>query len=232
MEKTIRRKRIAVIIGMVLFAFISALILYIYRTRIITVILEPQTVRDWVSELGFFARLIFVSLIVLQVIIAIIPGEPFELAAGYAFGAIEGTLLSVFAITLGSIIVFLTVRKYGMKIVKLFFTEEKINSLSFLKTNKKRTIIYFIIFMIPGTPKDLLCYYAGLTDMKLSMWIIMSLIARLPSVITSAMGGDLLGDKNYIKAVVVFGITLILCVLGIFLYYKFTDKNKEGKNGN
>ena len=56
--------------------------------------------------------------------------------------------------------------------------------------------------------------------MKLSMWIIMSLIARLPSVITSAMGGDLLGDKNYIKAVVVFGITLILCVLGIFLYYK------------
>ncbi len=185
---------------------------------------SPELFRAWVDEKGFLGKLAYMGLTVVQIVLAFIPGEPLEIAAGYAFGAVEGTVLCVIASTVGSMIVFFLVRLLGKRIVTVFFSEEKLSSLKILKTSASRDILYFIIFMIPGTPKDLLCYFAGLTDMKWWVWLIICSVGRIPSIITSTIGGDALGDKKYYLAAIVFGVTLLLSGAGLLIYKKITNK--------
>lgn len=173
-------------------------------------------------------QLIFIGLVTLQVIIAWLPGEPLEIAAGYAFGFWQGSLLCMLGLIIGSVLVFVLVRCFGRKLVTLFFPIEKIDALPILKETRRLTLISFIIFMIPGTPKDLLTYCIGLTPMKFSSWLLIAGIARIPPVITSTIGGHTLGEQQYATAIVVFGATILLSIAGILLYRHITKKRKEG----
>ncbi|MBE6933320.1 MAG: TVP38/TMEM64 family protein [Ruminococcaceae bacterium] len=187
---------------------------------------DPELFRAWVDSYGLLGRLAYIGMVVLQVIVALIPGEPFEIAAGYAFGAVEGTILSTLACTLGSVIVFLLVRRYGMRVAGLFFSREKLESVRFLKTNPKREVLFLLIFMIPGTPKDLLCYYAGMTDLRFPVWLLICSFGRLPSIITSTIGGNALGTENYWFAAGVFAAALAISGIGILLYNYICSRNK------
>ena len=149
-------------------------------------------------------------MVFIQVVIAVIPGEPLEIVGGYAFGSIEGTLLCLMAATAGSIVVFLVVRRSGIRLAMLFFPKHQVVSLHFFQKLPKRDFLYLLIFMIPGTPKDLLCYFAGLTDMRFSVWLLICSLGRIPSIVTSTIGGDALGTKNYLYAGIVFGVTLFI----------------------
>lgn len=179
---------------------------------------DPKDFRGWVSQHGFWGKIAFLGMVLLQTVVALIPGEPFEIAAGYVFGALEGTLLCIIANTIGGMLVFWLVRRFGIRFVELFFSKEKLQTVRFLKSNKKRDIIFFIVFMLPGTPKDLLCYFAGLTDINVGTWFFICCIGRIPSVITSTVGGDALGTKNYIFAIIVFAVTLFVSAIGLVLY--------------
>lgn len=185
---------------------------------------EPEAFRAWVNEKGLLGRVLFIGMVAFQVVIAIIPGEPFELAAGYAFGAVEGTVLSVLGILLGSAIIFSFTKRFGMKFVTLFFSEEKINSLSFISDSKKRNILFFLVFLIPGTPKDLLSYAAGLTPMKFGAWMLIAGVARLPSLVTSTVCGGALGDADYVFAAIVFGVTILISGIGLMIYNRLQKK--------
>lgn len=187
---------------------------------------DPELFRAWVDSYGLWSRLAYVGMVVLQVIVALIPGEPFEIAAGYAFGAVEGTILSILACTLGSMIVFFLVRRYGMRLAALFFSKEKLQSVKFLKTNPKREVLFLLIFMIPGTPKDLLCYYAGMTDLRTPVWLLICSFGRLPSIITSTIGGDALGTENYWFAAGVFAVAMAISGVGILLYNYICNRHK------
>ncbi len=185
---------------------------------------EPKKFRITITELGLYGRLAYIGMLLIQIIFALVPGEPFEILAGYTFGAFEGTLLCILASVVGSSIVFFLARKFGRKFVNLFFSDEKINSLKILQSKKKINYLVFILFFIPGTPKDLLSYVAGLTPIKFLPYIIISTLAKFPSIITSTMGGNALGEKNYYFALVVFLITALICLIGLFIYNKITKK--------
>ena len=165
---------------------------------------------------------------VLQVVVAVIPGEVIEIGAGYAFGAWEGTLLVLLGAAIGSALIFLLTKKLGIKMVEAFIPREKINELRFINTEKKRNLLVFISFFIPGTPKDLLTYFLGLTSMKLPSFLLISSFARIPSVITSTIGGHALGMQDYTFAAIVFVITVVVSGLGLLLYnYLVRMKNKR-----
>ena len=219
------RKKFA-LAALILALIIMGLIGWFVGRPLVKYISQPEAFREWVESKGFISRIAFIGMMVLQIMIALIPGEPFELAAGYAFGAIEGTLLCLIACSIGSIIVFLLVRRFGMKIVSIFFSEEKIAKLKFLKTNQKREMLFLIVYILPGTPKDILSYYAGLTDMKFFPWFLISFFGRIPSVLTSTVGGNALGKKQYWGAVIVFAVTLAISALGILIYNKILAKHK------
>lgn len=212
-----------------LFAIIVALIFiaavgYLVGKPMIEFVREPERFRAWVDSSGFVSRVIFVGMVIFQLIIALIPGEPLEMGAGYAFGAVEGTILCIIGCVIGSALVFLFVRRFGVKLVEVFFPREKIRSLRFLQDSRRLNLLTFIVFFIPGTPKDLLSYFIGLTDMKLGTWLCITAVARIPSIVTSTVTGDALGLKDYQFALIAFGVTLALSLLGILVYRRLSAR--------
>lgn len=223
-----RKRRVFLGLAIGLSVGLVCLVAWLVGKPLIAFISQPEKFRQWVDSMGIWGRLAFVGMVMLQIVVAIIPGEPFEIAAGYAFGAFEGTALAMLAATLGSVMVFALVRRWGMKFVGLFFSQEKLRSVRFLHTNSKREFLFLVIFMIPGTPKDLLCYFAGLTDMRFPVWLMICSLGRIPSIITSTIGGDALGTQNYWGAILSFAIAMALSGAGMLLYNRICkSKNKE-----
>ena len=222
-----KTKKLLGILAITVFILFFLLIFIFVGNPLIRFLHDPERFRQWVDNVGIWGRICFVGMVVLQVVVAIIPGEPFEIGAGYAFGFWEGTALSLIGIAIGSTLIFLFVRRWGMKVVEIFFSREKIRSLRFLQNQKRVEWIVFFIMLIPGTPKDLLSYFVGLTDMKLSAWLMIAVFARLPSLVSSTLGGNALGEKNYLFAAVAFLVTAAVSLLGIGIYRLICRRNPQ-----
>lgn len=188
---------------------------------------SQEGLRDYIQSFGAASWLVFLGLQFLQVFVALIPGELLESVAGFAFGPVGGTVLCYIGVAAASALVFLLTRRFGVKLVEIFVSREKINQLRFLNTAKKRDILIFLIFFIPGTPKDLLTYFAGLTDIKLGMFLVISLVARIPSVLSSTFGGHLLGEGKYWGAVILYGITAIVSLIGLMGYNAWMKRKEK-----
>lgn len=221
---TDRQKRFIGLIIILLILIFSAAVAWFIGKPMIRLVSSRGDFREWVETHGIYGRFIFVGMVIFQVVIAAVPGEPLEIGAGFAFGAIEGTLLCMVGITLGSAAVFLLVRKFGIHLVELFFDIEKIRKLKFLQNEKRLTLITLIVFLLPGTPKDLLTYAVGLTDMRFSAFLLIASFARLPSIVTSTVGGSALGVENYVLAVAVFAGTAVLSAAGLCIYKHINNK--------
>ncbi len=219
-----KKKKITAFIIFAAVIAVLTVVSIIVGKKLIEYAAEPEEFREWVNQNGFLSRAVYIGITLLQVIIAFIPGEPLEILGGYAFGTIEGTLLFLISSTIGSVLIFLLVRKFGMRFAEIFFTKEKLQSLNFLKSSSKKNYLFFIIYALPGTPKDLLSYFAGFTDMKLSVWLFICTVGRLPSLITSIIGGSALGTKNYTSAIIVFAVTAVISGLGLLIYNKISKK--------
>lgn len=222
-QATIRRRKIVSIISIIIFLALSAAIVWFVGRPLIEFVSEPERFRLWVDSHGLGGQLAFIGMMALQVMVAVIPGEPLEIGAGYAFGAVEGTLLCIIGTTLGSIIVFLFTRYAGIKVVECFYPREKILSMKFFRNSKRLNLLVFILFFIPGTPKDLMTYVIGITNMKLTTWILITATARIPSIITSTISGNALGLQNYQFAIIVFICTVVISAAGL-LYYRHMSK--------
>ncbi len=218
-----QRKTISVFVIIAFILFCAAVGWFIGRPMI-RFVSEPEKFRAWVNLSGVWARIAFVLMVLFQVVIAFVPGEPLEIGAGYAFGMLEGTLLCLIGITLGSLIVLGLVRKFGIRLVEVFFTLEKIQSANFMKNKKRLALITFFMFFLPGTPKDLLTYLLPLAKIENKKILLIISVARLPSIITSTIGGSYIGDKNYKIAAIVFGITALLSLIGWIIYNKINSK--------
>lgn len=218
--------------GILIGVFIAVIIIlcFVIGKPLVNFVSDPQNMRDWVARNGLWSRVGFALFTAVQVIVAFIPGEPFEIAAGYAFGTLQGTLLCIAGIVLGSVIVFLFVRRFGVKAVEVFFPREKIAKLKFLQDEKKLTRLTFILFLIPGTPKDIMTYCVGLTGMKLSTWLLICTLARIPSIVTSTICGNALGTNNFLRAALVFGGTALISLGGLWVYNRLNRGDKSGED--
>lgn len=219
-------KKMVALWAVLIFVLFCAAVGYFIGVPMVRLAKAPAQFQALVDSYGFWGRLIFVGMVVLQVIVAFIPGEPIELAAGYAFGFLEGSLLTLAGFMIGSWLVFISVRKFGVKLVEVFFPPEKILEFSFLKNPKKTKTIAFLLMLIPGTPKDFLSYFAGLTQLTLKQWLLIVAIGRLPSLITSTATGAAAGQENYILSAIVLGITILLTFAGI-VYYRYICKQQK-----
>ena len=184
-----------------------------------------------VNENPAKARLLYVVVQILQVFIALIPGEVVEIAGGLAFGAIEGMILSLIGVAIGSSVIFMLTKTLGIRFVELFVSRDKINELRFIRNGKNLEWIVFYVFLIPGTPKDLLTYVVGLTRMKLLPFLGISLLARVPSVLSSTWGGDAIINGEYTKAIIIFSVAIVCSLIGLLLY-NIMKKRHHGKEKN
>ena len=185
-----------------------------------------------VKENYFLSVIIIIFVCAIQVMVALIPGEILEIASGYAFGAWAGAIYCILGIMFGSVLVILLTRKYGRRFIESLCPREKIDSISWINDPKKLNFLAAVIFFIPGTPKDLLTYAIGLTKMSIPTYIVITSLARLPSIVISTLSGGALGDSNIKNAVIFFVISAITGILGYAIYTFISKKTNKNKQDN
>lgn len=223
-NKQERRQQIGVIIttGIFIAIFIGCYIKF--GSELLAFVSDADRFKAWLHSYGSLGKIIFVALRALQTVVKIIPAEPLEIGSGYAFGVWGGLLYCMLGTEIGSFIIVAITKIFGMKAVNLFVSEEKINSLGFLQNKEKLSASLFIIYLIPGTPKDVITYLIGVTDYNIWKFLLLTGIARIPSIITSTICGAALGEKNYLLSVGVFVGTAVLGLIGVKLYTIFEKK--------
>ena len=181
-----------------------------------------------VSSSGILGLLMLFALQVAQIFLIIIPGEPIEILAGMCYGPIWGTVFIMVSAGIISTIIFFLVRKYGKWFVYNFCDKEKVakieNSKLFKNPNKIEMIM-FILFLLPGTPKDLLVYIAGLLPINPVKFVLISVFARFPSVISSTLAGANLAVGDWKKSIVMYLAIVLVAIIVILIANKF-DKDK------
>src|SRR5438132_4224180 len=170
----------------------------------------------FLESLGPYSPAVFVLFQVLQVIAAPIPGELTGVAGGYVYGQSLGLLLSTIGLTLGSWVAFELASILGRPFVERFVSKEVLHKFDFLTTNTGATIC-FLLFLIPGFPKDYLCYLLGLSRMRLSTFLIVSIIGRIPGTYLLTVQGAKFRSHEYYE-VVAFAVVSGTILLVAYLY--------------
>ena len=200
-------------------SFFLAIVLFglLYREQLLIIFYSPERLRGWILSTNLLAPILFIFVQTIQVIVFFIPGEVPQIAGGYLFGVWKGSLLSIIGIAIGSMFSFLLSRFLGIPFVYALFDREKVEAVRKISGSHKAKISFFLFFLIPGIPKDILCYAGGLSPMKLHQFLVLSTLGRLPGIIGSAFMGDAAAERKWILAGVVFFIAIILFILG-FLF--------------
>ncbi len=190
---------------------------------------DVDAIRMWVQDNYVLGVILMIFLCALQVVIALVPGELVEIAAGYAFGGWWGSLICTVGIMMGSIVALLLARKFGRRLVTSLYPKEKIDALPILNDHKKRNAMVFLLFLIPGTPKDLFTYVVGMTGMSIPLYIVLTIFARFPSIVISTFGGGALGDNKLWHAAVIFIIAGVVSAVGYFIYLAIKNRHARKK---
>ena len=160
-----------------------------------------------VENSGVYGLLLLFGLQVAQIFLIIVPGEPVEILAGMCYGGLWGSLFIMLSSCMISTIIFLFVRKFGRKFVYDFCDKEKVTKIEnskLFQNPKKIELIMLILFLIPGTPKDLLVYVAGLLPIRPIRFICISTFARIPSIITSTLAGEKLAVGDWKMGILLY----------------------------
>ncbi len=192
---------------------------------------EREIFKEEIQSTGIKGVLMLLGLQGVQILLPIIPGEPIEILAGMCFGPVGGLIFLMLSSCLITALIFFTVRKLGKSFVYGVCSEEKIKKLEnskLFKNSKKIEYIMLILFLIPGTPKDLLVYIAGLLPLKPLRFILISTFARIPSMISSTMAGASIVEGNLKLGIILYAITFLIVGIVIFIAQK-RDKTKLTK---
>jgi len=215
-QKNSKKQIVTTILVLVVFGGIALLA----AKPLISTVSNPQEFRDWISGKGILGYVIFILLNMAQVIFAVIPAGPFEIAAGYAIGIGKGILVCDVACLLGSSLVFWAVRKFGTKFTDYLISFDKLQKAKFMQNEKSLSAVLMFIFLIPGSPKDVLTYAVGFTKLPYRSWVVINLVGRLPAIVLSVISGNALGSKQYHIAIILWCVILVLYIAGALVYRK------------
>lgn len=195
-----------------------------YGKALWALVSDAERFRVWLDRFGAWSGVAFVAVRTVQTVVKIVPAEPLEIGSGLLFGAVGGMLLCLLGNILGSLVILFLTRKLGTRVLELFHLENKLRSMRFLQDREKRIRLLFFFYLIPGTPKDGITYFVGLTDVRLTEYMVLTSIARIPSILSSTICGASLGRRNIPLAIGVFAATAVFSILGGFAYKKISTR--------
>jgi uncharacterized membrane protein YdjX (TVP38/TMEM64 family) len=181
-------------------------------------IADREWVRAAVESCGWAAPLAFIGIQITQVIAAPVPGEATGFIGGYLFGTLQGFLYSSIGLAIGSLVNFGIGRFLGERFVRRLIPEEKFKRIDRL-INRQGVIAVFLMFIIPGFPKDYLSLALGLSTLPLKVFAILACIGRMPGTLVLSLQGASLYDQNYFLLAVVAAACLVLALLA----YRFRE---------
>ena len=185
-----------------------------YRKELFAIITDAAARQHFIEQIrraGWAGLAFFFLLKILQVLVVIIPGEPFEIMAGVLYGTLGGLAVSLAGVLCGSVIIYFAMKMLGVRAID----PEKLRKYRFLRDEKRIHIMLFLLFFIPGTPKDVLTYMGPFLPIPTSHFFAVSLLARIPSIITSTFAGANIAKENWLATVLIFAVTGAVGILGI-----------------
>lgn len=211
-----KRKSLAVAAGLALGAGFAGGLLLLRFYPAIQSLMRPEVMdafRQRLASYGIFGALVLMGAQFLQVASGVIPALPIQIAAGLTYGAFIGLFICLCGIFLGSTLVFLLVKKYGRPVVDRMFSGEKQQKLAFLQNARRLERIVFILYLIPAMPKDVFTYLAALTPLTPRRYLLITMVARTPTILCTTFASDALMEGNYGQAIAVFCVTALLGIL-------------------
>ena len=225
-----KKRRRKIITGISLFVLLCLTVLLTVLCWNFFAKSDQADFRAYIEGFGAAAPLVFLGVQMLQIFLPLLPGEVMEISAGVLFGAVKGTLLCLAGILVASAAVFWLVRRFGRSVLDLYFDVDKLYETKLFSSETRLKRLLFLVFFIPGTPKDLLTFVAPLSRVTLPEFLWISMIARVPSVVSSTVGGHFLVAGDYLSAAVVFAVTGVLSLLGIVVYKRLLQKYRAKKS--
>lgn len=226
MKKNIKTKQIFIKYTVIAIIVILFAILTIKSWPHIASLAQEETrnnLLEYFRSIGIWGVLIFIFLQIIQIVVAFIPGEPFELLLGLIYGGFNGFLICTLGILAGTVVVYYGVKFLRNSLFKSFIPKKEFKKFKFLNSEKNIDLIVFILFFIPGTPKDALIYFAPFTPIKPIKFFILSSIARIPSVISSTFAGNAAINGDWQLVIIIFAVMGFLSILGIIYYKKILE---------
>lgn len=175
---------------------------------------NEQAVVRYVKQSGPWAPLVFIGLQALQIVVAPIPGEATGIIGGYLFGTLAGLIYSSIGLTIGSCLAFGMGRWLGHHFARRFVTPETYDMFFFL-TRTQGKFITFLLFLIPGFPKDFLCYILGASPLPFRIFFLLSTIGRIPGTWFLSMQGRQVRTAHYGS---LFALAFFLSAALLLLY--------------
>nr|WP_315019597.1 TVP38/TMEM64 family protein [uncultured Aminipila sp.] len=220
------KKYLKLLVPIIVLIVATIAVMVPFGGTIMELLSKPENIKNFVENYGIFGALIFIAFQVIQIVVAIIPGEPIQIAGGYIYGTLGGFTLSTIGIMMGSIIAFLISRKFGLPVVKIFIKEEKLFYYKDKFESKKGLLIIFLLCLIPGIPKDVLVYAVGLTLIRFRIFFAIYFFARIPAGILASYMGAQLGQNNIIGFIVTGVIVMIILGTGYIFKERIYQKLK------
>lgn len=205
-----------------MFAAMAAVVI-IYWEPIWSLARDQEALRAWVNRYGVAAPAAFVAIQVLQVVIFVIPGEVPQVAAGYLFGIPLGILLTLAGAALGSAIAFLLSRALGRPFLHAIVSAARSRQVEDLIASPRGVATLFLLYLIPGIPKDFLGYVAGIGPIRLGVFLLASTAGRLPGVAVSVVLGEALAERQWAAVAIAAGVAVALFAAGFLLRRQLLD---------
>ena len=227
--------KFGVLIGIVALSIVVTVVLWPTIVSLTTeegVAQVTQAVRDS----GPLAVLIMLGLQFLQVIVAFIPGEVVQIVAGILYGPFWGTVLILGGACGSTIIIYYLVQKLGAPFVQKMVPAETQKKLDFITRTSRIDAIVFVLFLIPGLPKDFITYLVSVTDVRPKRFFLFSTLGRAPGVIATSFAGSSIADGNWIFLLVIIVLVVVVFVVAFFkrdyVFKRFNEFADEGANTN
>lgn len=223
--KKIKQSDLIKLVGLVVFiVLITAIVVAIWPT--LSIVFEPggvETLIELITSQGPLGVLILLGMQLLQIIVAFIPGEVVQIAAGMMYGPLWGSVVILVGCVLSSMVVYELVHKLGAPFVRSMVGEKQLLKFRQFELSGKFGVTVFILFLIPGFPKDVLTYIVPLSDMNLRTFLLLSTIGRTPGVIILTYAAAGLADGNIVTSVIIFVVAALIAIIVLLLRNRIID---------
>ena len=209
--------------------FVAMLLLSLLCIPIVKGYDNFSVIESFAEKFGALSVFAVLFIQIAQVIVALIPGEVVEFASGALLGAIWGTIICMVGIFAGQCLIFTAVQKWGDSVLSAVLNKKFIKKFKFLQNERKDKLLTFVLYFLPGTPKDLLTYFMPVTGIDVKSFLYISIFARIPSVVSSTIAGSLYAEGDIKLTIIVYSVVAVVSAIGYIIYKFFFDRRH--KNG-
>ena len=231
-EQRARRLRIGVLVVLAIVVLAIAALVAAHGHVVLSYLTNGRLVQQQVERLGPLAPFALGALVVLQEVTVVVPSEPLELAAGYAFGFWEGALVYLAASVVGCIAIILIVRRFGDRVLRVLLSRKRRDQLQRLKRSQRFDLAILVAFFIPGLPKDIMAYFAALAGMRPVHLVIVTTVGRLPSVVAATLASSYAAAGDWRATALLFVVTAAFVLIGMLVYHRVERERRGNENGN